>query len=117
MCFFFTSRRRHTRGALGTGVQTCYLPILAGIIARIAVAVVIALLRGGGGRQAQRRGRHQGGEGERDHLLHCLSPSFVRRSARSEEPTSELQSLMRISYAVFCLKKKKNRHRHILPNA
>src|SRR3546814_8809300 len=33
-----------------------------------------------------------------------------RRSAfpRSEEHTSELQSLMRISYAVFCLKKKKN---------
>src|SRR3546814_6643624 len=31
---------------------------------------------------------------------------------RSEEHTSELQSLMRISYAVFCLKKKKN-HRQI----
>src|SRR3546814_7225149 len=30
-------------------------------------------------------------------------------SARSEEHTSELQSLMRISYAVFCLKKKKTR--------
>src|SRR3546814_8540485 len=29
---------------------------------------------------------------------------------RSEEHTSELQSLMRISYAVFCLKKKKNIH-------
>src|SRR3546814_7163667 len=29
-----------------------------------------------------------------------------RRAARSEEHTSELQSLMRISYAVFCLKKK-----------
>src|SRR3546814_1312737 len=29
-----------------------------------------------------------------------------RRSSRSEEHTSELQSLMRISYAVFCLKKK-----------
>src|SRR3546814_1540082 len=29
---------------------------------------------------------------------------------RSEEHTSELQSLMRISYAVFCLKKKKNKH-------
>src|SRR3546814_6193946 len=29
---------------------------------------------------------------------------------RSEEHTSELQSLMRISYAVFCLKKKKNEH-------
>src|SRR3546814_2397170 len=31
---------------------------------------------------------------------------FLKRS-RSEEHTSELQSLMRISYAVFCLKKKK----------
>src|SRR3546814_10647996 len=30
------------------------------------------------------------------------------RISRSEEHTSELQSLMRISYAVFCLKKKKN---------
>src|SRR3546814_948410 len=30
-------------------------------------------------------------------------------STRSEEHTSELQSLMRISYAVFCLKKKKNK--------
>src|SRR3546814_8656007 len=31
-------------------------------------------------------------------------------STRSEEHTSELQSLMRISYAVFCLKKKKEKH-------
>src|SRR3546814_3985354 len=31
-------------------------------------------------------------------------------SARSEEHTSELQSLMRISYAVFCLKQKKTNH-------
>src|SRR3546814_5825360 len=31
----------------------------------------------------------------------------MRHPARSEEHTSELQSLMRISYAVFCLKKKK----------
>src|SRR3546814_6983032 len=31
---------------------------------------------------------------------------------RSEEHTSELQSLMRISYAVFCLKKKKNKLKH-----
>src|SRR3546814_7822015 len=34
--------------------------------------------------------------------------SFSLESHRSEEHTSELQSLMRISYAVFCLKKKKN---------
>src|SRR3546814_8585491 len=33
------------------------------------------------------------------------------KGERSEEHTSELQSLMRISYAVFCLKKKKNKQR------
>src|SRR3546814_9435422 len=33
---------------------------------------------------------------------------FVFRSSRSEEHTSELQSLMRISYAVFCFQKKNN---------
>src|SRR3546814_3943183 len=39
-----------------------------------------------------------------------LTRWFTRRrvNQRSEEHTSELQSLMRISYAVFCLKKKKN---------
>src|SRR3546814_8169076 len=33
----------------------------------------------------------------------------IKKTARSEEHTSELQSLMRISYAVFCLKKKTNK--------
>src|SRR3546814_3684911 len=36
-------------------------------------------------------------------------PAATGRFDRSEEHTSELQSLMRISYAVFCLKKKKNK--------
>src|SRR3546814_4737610 len=36
-------------------------------------------------------------------------PSVSRSLGRSEEHTSELQSLMRISYAVFCLKKKKKK--------
>src|SRR3546814_10078425 len=43
----------------------------------------------------------------------CLRPRGCRANysgLRSEEHTSELQSLMRISYAVFCLKKKKNKH-------
>src|SRR3546814_6872421 len=46
-----------------------------------------------------RRGRIQGGG--------------VPVRVRSEEHTSELQSLMRSSYAVFCLKKKKQTHNHI----
>src|SRR3546814_4152792 len=35
----------------------------------------------------------------------------VMAPGRSEEHTSELQSLMRISYAVFCLQKKKHKHK------
>src|SRR3546814_10483017 len=38
--------------------------------------------------------------------VNCPSEIIVGRARRSEEHTSELQSLMRISYAVFCLKKK-----------
>src|SRR3546814_6265522 len=44
----------------------------------------------------------------------CHHPPTARRPSnppRSEEHTSELQSLMRISYAVFCLKKKKKQNK------
>src|SRR3546814_4948410 len=44
------------------------------------------------------------------HLLRRIEDELARAgkvAVRSEEHTSELQSLMRISYAVFCLKKKK----------
>src|SRR3546814_10745549 len=43
----------------------------------------------------------------------CRGRRVARRAERrSEEHTSELQSLMRISYAVFCLKKKKKKQSH-----
>src|SRR3546814_2837540 len=60
------------------------------------------------------------GEG-RECRLACIGSSHLRPTAaihgpsgsRSEEHTSELQSLMRISYAVFCLKKNtKSMHKH-----
>src|SRR3546814_9745036 len=41
-----------------------------------------------------------------------IGRNSVMPSMRSEEHTSELQSLMRISYAVFCLKKKKTNNNH-----
>src|SRR3546814_9282543 len=48
-----------------------------------------------------------GGPGGR-HRGHLVRRKLaLRQDVRSEEHTSELQSLMRISYAVFCLKKKK----------
>src|SRR3546814_1060400 len=111
--FFFSSRRRHTRCALVTGVQTCALPISSGTGQKCR-------RHAGPGfswswhvaRQAPRRiACHAQGA-----LWHHAEPYAAcgqhgpRHDAphRSEEHTSELQSLMRISYAVFCLKKKKN---------
>src|SRR3546814_3096523 len=46
-----------------------------------------------------------------DHRIHIVGADILAVDViRSEEHTSELQSLMRISYAVFCLKKKKTRN-------
>src|SRR3546814_5487983 len=63
---------------------------------------------GGVGGRRRRRPLHRGHASAaafRDARPH---PTDLDRGGRSEEHTSELQSLMRISYAVFCLKKKKN---------
>src|SRR3546814_6160983 len=49
--------------------------------------------------------------------LSAMDPDMARAAIageRSEEHTSELQSLMRISYAVFCLKKKNHKLNHTL---
>src|SRR3546814_3913980 len=67
-----------------------------------------------GGRTAQQP--VAGRPGTRTYGLGCQPPACPDRrqagGARSEEHTSELQSLMRISYAVFCLKKKKNKSKN-----
>src|SRR3546814_1410334 len=55
------------------------------------------------GRCAPVRGHRRGHDRQASHPR----PAAARPRGRSEEHTSELQSLMRISYAVFCLKKKK----------
>src|SRR3546814_7380274 len=117
MCFvFFSSRRRHTICALVTGVQTCALPIsqfncfdvTAGLLGSVLVnqfktdylnealytqatyKIVDQLSVTGGIRYTWDRTK---GYGIKDRYAFAL---------RSEEHTSELQSLMRISYAVFC---------------
>src|SRR3546814_3350795 len=133
--FFFSSRRRHTRCALVTGVQTCALPISQGLDDGVPLACIRrAYVPFGTSNQALPRAD--------------MPPAIARASApapqnvstrlgpfiappvscaiqiplgsarsidknmgapmgmnlgRSEEQTSELQSLMRISYAVFCL--------------
>src|SRR3546814_5439861 len=88
---------------------------------------VACLVTGQSHRLAAGRGKHDGSVAERTdafavgprHHGHGLPATQAVRLGlgksqrrdvvqRSEEHTSELQSLMRISYAVFCLKKKKN---------
>src|SRR3546814_1131909 len=122
---FFSSRRRHTSCALVTGVQTCALPILS--VADNLGRALAALS------EEQRaddaiKPLITGLEATERELLSVFERNGITRIAaiglpldpnqhqamleipsdkRSEEHTSELQSLMRISYAVFCLKKKK----------
>src|SRR3546814_2086955 len=128
--FFFSSRRRHTRCALVTGVQTCALPIYlfsgrrdrchtrAHHFERVLLRFVVL------GEPSASQCDERAGCSEAAFPFHVLI--FTLRSSvtlleqieevrglivgerlatlkpRSEEHTSELQSLMRISYAVFC---------------
>src|SRR3546814_5279236 len=143
LCFFFSSRRRHTRCALVTGVQTCALPIWSDAIPDQALVRACGCfvpqsrppISAAALRRLGRQARHdvvadlEVGRNPLhvvalvqhvQQLQHGLRPLLVDRHGglrtpgqlrrggiRSEEHTSELQSLMRISYAVFCLTKKK----------
>src|SRR3546814_1692423 len=113
--FFFSSRRRHTRCALVTGVQTCAFRSARGEHHR-----GVGHCRRAYSPRARRRPRHarspcvRRGPSSRPRQrprrpCPTSCPPCPRQACwkyRSEEHTSELQSLMRISYAVFCLKKK-----------
>src|SRR3546814_3701789 len=146
--FFFSSRRRHTRCALVTGVQTCALPICAlglrqvvryqrmrrGRERRLAKGYADAAKRecpkilgeaakcgerapdddGRAddnrpvlpiGKLCDRNGKNRIGQRE-GRTSDQTQLRVGQIEIRSEEHTSALQSLMRISYAVFCLKKK-----------
>src|SRR3546814_5098206 len=135
--FFFSSRRRHTRCALVTGVQTCALPIYLlrlpadyddfdmGTFCKLpgterefgpgdahpCGSVGCALGHG------PRAGIHPVLDDDTwpDYCESQFGMRWFSDEAewRSEEQTSELQSLMRNSYAVFCLKKTK-KQTHIL---
>src|SRR3546814_5593063 len=60
-------------------------------------------------RRGARRAVRLGDRGSHGLRLATDGAAGAQSDRRSEEHTSELQSLMRISYAVFCLKKKKNK--------
>src|SRR3546814_2082038 len=134
--FFFSSRRRHTRCALVTGVQTCALPISyqtyrtaaqkAGVRALLTMpprgGLMVCMPTGSGKSLLFQLDALHGRSREPASCIAVITPtvalaldhartlSAVPGLERSEEHTSELQSLMRISYAVVCLKKKKILH-------
>src|SRR3546814_4651928 len=112
----FSKRKRHTKCELVTGVQACALPVSAitPIDGRYEEKTV--RLRGIFSEYGLMRYRVLAEIRWLQTLAHnaeipevpALSASAQEKLERSEEHTSELQSLMRISYAVFCLKKKTN---------
>src|SRR3546814_5351421 len=131
--FFFSSRRRHTRCALVTGVQTCALPIsttTTRVICRYdykrkrppdfrcrkhcdagVVAAKPAHCGGGAGRTRRRAAvgdEHGQYLAQRPAAQGCDQCRARRPPVylRSAEHTSELQSLLRVSYAVYCLNNK-----------
>src|SRR3546814_2467064 len=160
MYFFFSSRRRHTRCALVTGVQTCALPISARFktshetirrdLAVLAEAGAVLKVHGGArlpGRQEEGPFRERLASNAvakrliAEKVVGLISPgatlfidtgsttlmcaeeigkiagltvitnstriaAVLAERGRSDEHTSELQSLMRISHAVICLKKR-----------
>src|SRR3546814_2051636 len=141
---FFASRRRHTRCALVTGVQTCALPIFEAERVPVATGRTpntkglglaeagVAQTRNGGievdeRMRTTRPGTYAAGDvtgldqfvymaahGAKIAARNALNGDALAYDNRSEEHTSELQSLMRISYAVFCLKKTTHIHKNQL---
>src|SRR3546814_7063482 len=119
----FSSRRRHTRCALVTGVQTCALPIchdpdrepqmtdFSGFDvfsekAAVADADRVQLLDPELLYPDPENVRSAIDEATIDEMAETIKERGQLQPIRSEEHTSELQSLMRLPYAVFCLKKK-----------
>src|SRR3546814_7118450 len=123
MFVFLSSRRRHTRCALVTGVQTCALPISGSITSErpppcpIWLPITSSISDCGVHNSTvsrlpwfchtRRQGLFISTTSESQSSVPVKLSSAPLSAWRSEEHTSELQSLMRISYAVFCLNKKK----------
>src|SRR3546814_8213826 len=123
----FSSRRWHSVCALVTGVQPCARPILlyvlagqdehAGVLGELVIQAdraSVAQSLGGDPARAMAAPKHALQRKLLEGLRYLLKEELKLnqpQASRSEEHTSELQSLMRISYAVFCLKKKNNKNK------
>src|SRR3546814_6382279 len=105
-------QRRLERGGAAAGqspVRTALVRFAGGVEPRAQTHPAHALPPGARAARDRRRGAVGRGAARRLASRRPARPdaAVARCRGRSEEHTSELQSLMRISYAVFCLKKKK----------
>src|SRR3546814_4155946 len=103
---------RSTRTDTRFPYTTLFRSKLTDVVTGGLFASIAQVIFDGGQRAAQVRSQRAAAEGAfanyKQTVLIALEDVENALSARSEEHTSELQSLMRISYAVFCLKTKKN---------
>src|SRR3546814_10789801 len=108
-CFFFLMIRRPPRSTR-TDTLFPYTTLFRSPEHRLVQAEIDDLSLAGSVARPQ---RHQHADGA-VHPRHIVAERGRSRRLydRSEEHTSELQSLMRISYAVFCLKKNKKKQRN-----
>src|SRR3546814_12836119 len=110
VCFLFFMILRPPRSTR-TDTLFPYTTLFRSHVAGLPAAVRCQFRRAGAGARLDRsrpgRARRNPDPQRRDDRRGCPRAGLV---ARSEEHTSELQSLMRISYAVFCLKKKKKQY-------
>src|SRR3546814_8048632 len=97
------------------GLMKLLIPVIGGVVLIGAGAgggyfAASSGMLGGGAPKPAHDGpqRVERPAGETPHQVDSDGDGQYETSYRSEEHTSELQSLMRISYAVFCLKKKKH---------
>src|SRR3546814_3491855 len=103
--FPYTTPVRSSDLEIQRSVEFLHLPRQAMLVQHAHEGIGVHLLHVEHAVTAPRAGDHHRGADHRGH-----AGGVAHRLIRSEEHTSELQSLMRISYAVFCLKKKQTNH-------
>src|SRR3546814_3331890 len=121
-CFFFKQKPAYEMRISDWSSDVCSSDLLQllGLSGRLLAAQRRAQDRPSaaqpaGGRPADRRAGGPGTKGKGKIFRSHARMGRPARRSRSEEHTSELQSLMRISYAVFCLKKKHiKQYTHVL---
>src|SRR3546814_12303141 len=119
--FFFSSRRRHTRCALVTGVQTCALPATSGIVSKVQSDPGFGAQRSGPGAKGPRAfdphasggGRREDDSASRHDVSLCGASQTDRAEIGRASCRERVWQSVEISVVAVSLKKKKQRSKKI----